>query len=200
MLGENISRIRKDRGLTQEAFAAKINVVRQTVSKWENGTAVPDADMLCRIADALEVSVSVLLGREDGASSSSGEYKEISNALAEINEQLALRNKQSRRTHRFIMGLVYFFIGFPLFLTLINIAGVFLFHVRTGSGAVQVTSTSTVVSEASTGIIGGADGPTAIYVTESRPSTFLLVLSLVCGILLLLGVGIHFLRKHRQER
>ena len=62
MLNENLAKIRKERGLTQEALASKLNVVRQTISKWENGTAVPDADTLCKIADALDVSVAELLG------------------------------------------------------------------------------------------------------------------------------------------
>ena len=38
MLSENLARIRKEKGLTQEALAVKLNVVRQTVSKWEKGT------------------------------------------------------------------------------------------------------------------------------------------------------------------
>ena len=62
MLNENLAKTRKERGLTQETLAAKLNVVRQTISKWEKGTAVPDADTLCRIADALDVPVSTLLG------------------------------------------------------------------------------------------------------------------------------------------
>ncbi|MDD7739505.1 MAG: helix-turn-helix transcriptional regulator, partial [Lachnospiraceae bacterium] len=65
MLNENLAKVRKERGLTQEALAAKLNVVRQTISKWEKGTAVPDADTLCRIADALDVSVSTLLGETE---------------------------------------------------------------------------------------------------------------------------------------
>lgn len=52
MLNENLAKVRKERGLTQEALSVKLNVVRQTISKWEKGTAVPDADTLCRIADA----------------------------------------------------------------------------------------------------------------------------------------------------
>ena len=59
MLNENPAKIRKERGLTQEALASKLNVVRQTISKWENGTAVPDADTLCKIADVLDVSVEI---------------------------------------------------------------------------------------------------------------------------------------------
>ena len=46
MLSDNIKRIRKSKGLSQEELAIKLNVVRQTVSKWENGLSVPDSDML----------------------------------------------------------------------------------------------------------------------------------------------------------
>ena len=46
---------------TQE-LAIKLNIVRQTVSKWENGLSVPDSDMLITLADELDTSVSVLLG------------------------------------------------------------------------------------------------------------------------------------------
>ena len=64
MLSENIKEIRKSKGLSQEELAIKLNVVRQTVSKWEKGLSVPDADTLCKIADALETSISELLGSE----------------------------------------------------------------------------------------------------------------------------------------
>ena len=46
MLSNNLKRIRKSKGLSQEELAIKLNVVRQTVSKWENGLSVPDSDML----------------------------------------------------------------------------------------------------------------------------------------------------------
>ena len=46
MLNENIKAIRKAKGLSQQELAVKVNVVRQTVSKWEQGLSVPDADML----------------------------------------------------------------------------------------------------------------------------------------------------------
>ena len=42
MLNENMKTIRKSKGLSQEELAVKLNVVRQTVSKWENGLSVPD--------------------------------------------------------------------------------------------------------------------------------------------------------------
>ena len=60
MLSNNLKRIRKSKGLSQEELAIKLNVVRQTVSKWENGLSVPDSDMLITLADELDTSVSVL--------------------------------------------------------------------------------------------------------------------------------------------
>lgn len=57
MLSDNIKRIRKSKGLSQEELAIKLNVVRQTVSKWENGLSVPDSDMLITLADELDTSV-----------------------------------------------------------------------------------------------------------------------------------------------
>ena len=62
MLSENIKKLRTARGLSQEELAIKINVVRQTVSKWEKGLSVPDSQMLIKLAEELDTSVSVLLG------------------------------------------------------------------------------------------------------------------------------------------
>lgn len=64
MLNENIRILRKNKGLTQEELAARLNVVRQTVSKWEKGLSVPDAEMLQKIAEVLETNVSQLLGAQ----------------------------------------------------------------------------------------------------------------------------------------
>ena len=84
MLNENIKNLRKSKGLSQEELAIKLNVVRQTVSKWENGISVPDSNMLIALADELDTSVSVLLGeniQEDG----SDDIKSISEKLQVIN-------------------------------------------------------------------------------------------------------------------
>ena len=62
MLNENIKVIRKSKGLSQQELAIKLNVVRQTISKWEQGLSVPDSDMLILISEALETPVSTLLG------------------------------------------------------------------------------------------------------------------------------------------
>ena len=62
MLNENIKAIRKSKGLSQQELAIKLNVVRQTISKWEQGLSVPDSDMLISISEVLETPVSTLLG------------------------------------------------------------------------------------------------------------------------------------------
>ena len=94
MLQENIKIYRKERGLTQEELAIRVNVVRQTVSKWEKGLSVPDADMLQKIAEVLEVSVSQLLGREEEPEK---DRNEVAEQLARINEQLAIKNRRAKR-------------------------------------------------------------------------------------------------------
>ena len=62
MLNENIKIIRKSKGLSQEELAIKLNVVRQTISKWEKGLSVPDSNMLISLSEVLETPVSTLLG------------------------------------------------------------------------------------------------------------------------------------------
>ena len=58
MLNENIKAIRKSKGLSQQELAVKLNIVRQTVSKWEQGLSVPDSDMLISLSEVLETPVS----------------------------------------------------------------------------------------------------------------------------------------------
>lgn len=90
MLNENIKAIRKSKGLSQEELAIKLNVVRQTISKWENGLSVPDSDMLLSISEALETPVSTLLG-ETVTESKADDLKAMSEKLEIINLQLAQR-------------------------------------------------------------------------------------------------------------
>ena len=91
MLDENIKRLRKAKGLSQEELAIKMNVVRQTVSKWETGLSVPDASMLISLANELDTSVSALLGEAEAEPVAVDEIKVISEKLEVINLQLAKR-------------------------------------------------------------------------------------------------------------
>ena len=91
MLNENMKRLRKAKGLSQEELAIKLNVVRQTVSKWENGLSVPDSSMLILLANELDTSVSTLLG-ESVQESTADDLKRISEKLEVINLQLAKKS------------------------------------------------------------------------------------------------------------
>ena len=62
-VGDNIREIRKLRGLNQDQLAEMACLNRVTVAKYESGKVEPGAKALGRIADALEVTVDVLLGR-----------------------------------------------------------------------------------------------------------------------------------------
>ena len=96
MLSENIKAIRKSRGLSQQELAIKLNVVRQTVSKWEQGLSVPDSDLLISLSEALETPVSTLLG-ETVEETEADTVKALSEKLEIINLQFA-RRKAFRRT------------------------------------------------------------------------------------------------------
>ena len=102
MLAENIKAIRKQRGMTQEELATRLNVVRQTVSKWEKGLSVPDADLLNRIAEMLETDVSTLLGAPISTETNTNE---IAEQLSRINEQLATKARMVKRIW-FAVGIV----------------------------------------------------------------------------------------------
>lgn len=97
MLQKNIKAIRKSKGLSQEELAIKLNVVRQTISKWEQGLSVPDSDMLIMISEALETPVSTLLG-ETIIEPKADAIKAISEKLEVINLQLAQRKEAKRKT------------------------------------------------------------------------------------------------------
>ena len=102
MLNENIKRIIKSKGLSQEELAIKLNVVRQTVSKWENGLSVPDSSMLIILANELDTTVSELLG-EPVAEPTTDDLKILSEKLEVINLQLAKRSITKVKTIRWIL-------------------------------------------------------------------------------------------------
>lgn len=105
MLRENIKAIRKSKGLTQEELAVKLNVVRQTISKWEQGLSVPDSCMLVSISEVLETPVNTLLG-ETVMESKADELQAISEKLESINLQLAKRRAARRKTMHWLLILL----------------------------------------------------------------------------------------------
>lgn len=100
MFRDNLRLRRKEKGLSQEELAAKLHVVRQTISKWEKGVSVPDADLLVRLSEVLETPVATLLG---GTMEASADINVISQQLEQINATLAARNRRGRLIWRTIV-------------------------------------------------------------------------------------------------
>ena len=97
-----VGRNLQSKGLSQQELAIKLNVVRQTISKWEQGMSVPDSDMLISISEVLETPVSILLG-ETVVETKVSDLEVISEKLEIINLQLA-QKKIARR--KIIQGLL----------------------------------------------------------------------------------------------
>ena len=117
MFNENLKTLRKTKGLSQEEIAIRLNVVRQTISKWEKGLSVPDADMLIRIAEYFEVSVSELLGtRLDNES----DINIVAEQLSRINEQLAIKNRRSHRIWKTIAVVIAAIVAVNFILVIIG--------------------------------------------------------------------------------
>lgn len=94
MFSENLRKLRRQHGLSQEELADRLHVVRQTVSKWEKGLSVPDAHLLIRIAEIFDISVSTLLG---DTMETPEDKNIIAKKLEQLNALLAERNRRSRR-------------------------------------------------------------------------------------------------------
>ncbi len=116
MLNENLKSVRQAKGLTQEELAVRLNVVRQTVSKWEKGLSVPDADTLMRIAEIFEVSVSDLLGPQGKEDVEGTAMTDVAEQLSRINTQLAIKNRRSRRIWKTVAIVVAAIVLFNLLL------------------------------------------------------------------------------------
>ena len=174
MLGENIKTLRKARGLSQQELAERLHVVRQTVSKWEQGLSVPDADLLVRLAECLEVSVEELLGAPKPESTAPLEPQAVlADKLSALTGQLAEQNHRRRRFWKWVAiaaGICGLLLLPQLVLTLLILGYSLPAH-----------------SSNSIGIIGGADGPTAIFVTAGFPWGLLFAI-LGCIALVILGV------------
>lgn len=119
MFSENLKTLRKQKGFSQEELATRLHVVRQTISKWEKNLSVPDADTLTRLAEILEVSVSELLGTKIENENTTSDVAE---QLSRINEQLAIKNRRSRRLWK-IIAIIF------VVIVLINISIAFFFSV-----------------------------------------------------------------------
>ena len=152
MLKENIKQLRKAKGLSQEELAVRLGVVRQTISKWEQGLSVPDSDLLIKLAEVLDTRVSILLGENIKSDVEQDTIRHMADKLEILNQEYA-RSKETRRKIWRILSIgLGIFCGIAL-VEILYVYGSILFAV--------LEPNSSVV-----GVIGGADGPTAIFVTS----------------------------------
>lgn len=138
MFCENLKSIRKSNGLTQDELALRLNVVRQTISKWEKGLSVPDADILIRISEIFEVSVSELLGAKVDNENS---RNEIAEQLSRINEQLAMKNHRSKFILKIILGII---IGIIILNICFVIVGMVSFSGYINNPVVEINETESI--------------------------------------------------------
>lgn len=97
--------LRKQKGLSQEELAGRLNVSRQTVSKWEIGDSTPDMEKLVAMSELFDVSLDMLvLGKEE---QSQGTVAPISNFVSTINEKvLTTNNKKKTKSILKIVGII----------------------------------------------------------------------------------------------
>lgn len=138
MFAENLKKIRKDKGYTQEILAEKLNVVRQTVSKWEKGLSLPDVDMLSKMANVLETDVNILLDVQITTTDQS----EIVKQLAKINEQLTIKNRRYKKIMKTIAIILLIIVIFGILLVILNI-GTFI----SISNSETTTTVETMIKE-----------------------------------------------------
>lgn len=113
MLKENLKMLRKQKGMSQEILAQQLNVARQTISKWEKGWSVPDANMLICIADLFDTSVSELLG---GRIEQEENANEIAAQLALLNEQVAHKVKIHKKVVTIAIVIIFIFVFAAIYL------------------------------------------------------------------------------------
>lgn len=176
MLCDNLRKLRRAKGLSQEELAVKLNVVRQTISKWEQGSSVPDSEMLMRIAAELDTTVNVLLGDTVDAEESS-DLKTIAAKLEVLNEQFAKRNETRRKVWRAIFIAVGALALFSLIQMVIKVVWLQIVINSIGN-----------VGDASTAIIGGADGPTSILVATVTARYGVIAVAAIVVIVAIVGI------------
>ena len=106
-IGEFLKELRKEKGLTQEQLAEKLNVSRRTVSRWETGNNLPDLDVLIEMADYYEVDLRELLDGERKSEEMNKEMEETVLKVADYSNEE--KNRLMKNLHFFSkVGVIAF--------------------------------------------------------------------------------------------
>lgn len=183
MLNKNIKVLRKAKGLSQEELAIKLNVVRQTVSKWEKGLSVPDAGMVIQIAEVLDTTVNILLGEELPNSEKSDYIKTLAAKLEVLNEQYSKHNERHRKIWRIVFTVI-------LIVSIVSLIRYAIFF----NLIYQIKNVADAYASSSVTVIGGSDVPAYIpiwyYLSVMKP-VFISVLAAITSV-----VGLFRTRKN----
>ncbi len=175
MISENIKTLRKNKGLSQDELASRIGVVRQTVSKWEKGISVPDAEMIIEIADLFEVSVADILGEKMTPYDDKSEIRLIAEKLEQTNAILQRYDQRRRKGYKIVGIVAAIFAGINL--------------IWYGFWAMQ-----TSMYQNQQGVIGGADGPTEIIITSTLAGANFVLMQIAVG-LFIAALGFYFAKR-----
>lgn len=176
MIQENLKAQRLKKGLSQEELAAQIHVVRQTVSKWEKGVSVPDAQTLIQIAQVLETPVSALLGEKIPEEKEEEKLQIMAEKLERINACLAERTSRIRRVTRVV----------AIVAILLAAAGIVLLFLTTGLPHRPPYGPN---------VIGGTDEATGIFVTGTNWLAFGVKMAACVGAMVAGGILLYRTRR-----
>lgn len=161
-LGAFIAQLRKEQNMTQAELAKKLQVTDKAVSKWERGLGLPDINNIEPLADALGVSIIEIMQcqRNPVEEIKTEEATEIVNSVFDI-----AKYEKKVEFEKKLSGFIFGFIG-----------GILLF-----------IGTHFKITSASVSVIGGADGPTAIFLAGDLPSSFniMVAVGILCIIICL---------------
>lgn len=172
MLSQQIQLLRKEQGLSQQALADRLHVVRQTVSKWEQGRSVPDAQQLQQLAQALSTSVPTLLELEP-----SDDAQQSKEQLNKLQAELSQAKLRRRKIGFFALTAAGLALLVPALLALLH-------------GWQTLTAWNQLAPQ----VIGRADAATQIYVGSLTPELLLCLIPLLLLIAGLIGLW-HSFRK-----
>lgn len=175
-LNEKLKALREEKGLSQEELAIKLNVVRQTVSKWEKGLSTPDAEMLIQLAAVYDTTVGAIMGEEPPqADGDSGE-----------------KPAASKRADRglTVLSVVLLVIGSPMWVPLVLVAAAVVLAAYIVIWVCVVSLWAVFVSVAASAVAGVAAGAVLIFGGSGLKGLALIGAGLFCaGFSILLFFG-----------
>lgn len=159
LLGEKIKMLRLQQGLSQEELAKRLGVVRQTVSKWEKELSLPDSDVLIKIAEVFNITVSSLIGEET--------------------ESVSLKSTAPHRLKAWEITVIA--VGAPLWLPLLIAAAIIALSLYVSIGAIIISLWAVFASFVGCFLGGIVAGLILIFKGNAPSGVAMLAAGIVCA-------------------